>query len=104
MPNIGDKLYQVWDGKLLTATFIKEQIVKGATRSTWTVRKVSGLKANVSPDHYLLTELAAWKKYHTELARSGTLLVGSVKNAQAALDECIDQMHAATEKITQLST
>jgi hypothetical protein len=66
------------------------------------VRKEDGSKAICATDYWELTKLIAWRKYAIELNETGPLLVRALKDAQAALTECIDQGHKAATKIAQL--
>lgn len=58
----GDKLYKVWNAKLETAIFVREDVAPGAIEPTWLVRvSDDGRLCRVNRDYYHKTELGAWQ-------------------------------------------
>jgi hypothetical protein len=108
-PEAGATLYRVWNGELETATFVKEQILEGASRPTWTVQKDDPSKSwyesrgVVSPNYYHLTEKKAWEDYVEDLKLSAPQLEKAVTTAQVQHAQCLALLIEAEAKVEELS-
>jgi hypothetical protein len=62
MPQAGDKLYRVFNAKLETVTFLKENLAEGASITTYLCRDKDDRRFRCSKDMYCVTKKEAWER------------------------------------------
>lgn len=97
MPQPGDKLYDVFNGKLHTVVFLEESIVPTASVPTYEVRDADGRRRRCRCDQYATTPREAWERYLQDLQQSHGVQVSLLAQTQGQIEELADLILKATD-------
>ena len=121
MPNQGDKLYLVWNGKLETVTFIRGEHapqmenVPAESHVSYLLERSDGDRGGggrkgdprgrflCAPDMYVTTELEAWRRYHGQCKDSITVALKGLEEAEQHVEYVKAETHKAFMEIERLS-
>lgn len=102
-PEPGATLYDVWNGHLNTAKFLRVDYAPGATKPTWLVRDTGKtVNSRCSTDYWCKTEIEAYRRYAKELESAIPSLLESIAASQKSLSEARQHLDTARQRIEEL--
>ena len=115
MPNKGDKLYVVWNGKLETVTFIRDEHapqmenIPAEAGLAYVCEYPKGRNPDerrrfvCSPDMYQTTELEAWTRYYGHCKDGITAALKGQEEAERHVEYVKAETHKAFMEMERLA-